>query len=207
MIDDRNLDDLLDRSAPYVDRAEAVGVAASAHRAALPARRSGRRIATLALVAGAVVGVGAAAAAVGGDSLATHLGWTADTAINRTASDGNACHLAFRAIPETGLIGRPPTAPDDPSVLAAQDYLRTLDVDSLEVTSAQIDFLKREHDEGDHQGPGEAAAYTEAYYENYAIFIAVVDAVKAELARQGLPADGVVTFEGANECTEAVLQP
>jgi hypothetical protein len=210
MIDESDLDRMLERAAPQTDRDESARAARSAylvHRDSRPVRRNGRRAATLVLVAGGAIAIGATAVAVDGTSLATHLGWRADNAVNRTASDGNVCHLGFRAIPETGSVHGPKTSADDPSVLAAQAYLRTLDLDTLEVTPEDVAFLRHEYERGGHQGPGESPRYTDAYFENYAIFRAMVDAVTDELARQGLPVDGVVTFEGANECTNEVVQP
>jgi hypothetical protein len=208
MIDDTELDRLLERSAPPLDQDASTRAAREVHvehRGARPARRGRRRAATLVLVAGGAIGVGATAAAVDGASLATHLGWRADNAVNHTASDGNECHLGFRAIPEAGMVHGPRTPADDPSVLAAQAYLRTLDLDALD-TGATEATLRREYEHGTHQGPGAAPDYTDAFFENQAIFVAMVDAVTDELARQGLVVDGKVTFEGANECTDEVLR-
>ena len=210
MIDDSDLDRLLERSAPQVDPADSLRAARAAYltqRDARPARWRRRRVATVVLVAGGAVGIGATAVAVDGSSLATHLGWRADNAVNRTTSDGNECHLGFRAIPETGMVDGPPTPADDPSVLAAQAYLRTLDLDSLEVSTASIADMRWEYEHGTHHGPGKSPDYTDAFFENQALFVAMVDAVTDELARQGLPTDGVVTFEGANECTNEIVRP
>lgn len=209
MIDDRYLDQVLEQSAPDVDPDEARASARSvfvAHRGARPSVVRGRRAMTLVLVAGGAVGIGATAAAVDGASLATHLGWTADNAVDHTSRDGNECHLAYRAIPETGLVKGPKAGADDPSVLAAQAFLRTLDLDTLSASPADVAALRSEYENGTHVGPGEAPDYTDAFFENQVIFMAMVDEVKAELARQGLPSDGVVTFEGANECTDEILQ-
>jgi hypothetical protein len=199
-----DLDALLNDSAPPIHHPANCEVCREASRRT-KVTRGRTRAAAIVLTAGVTVGIGGVAAATGGASLATHLGWMGDNAVSNTNSDGNRCHVAFRALPETGVIGQPPTLADAPEVREAQAFLSRLDLDAYVVPDEDVQAMKDEYRQG--LGAAEAARYTDSYYENQALFVSVVDAVRNHLDAKGMPFDKVVTLESANECTERIFKP
>lgn len=203
-MNDLDLDALLNDSAPPIHHPATCEVCRVASRPSKATRRM-TRAAALVLTIGVIGGVGGVAAATGGASLATRLGWIGDNAVSKKNTDGNTCRIAFRAIPETGVIGQPPTPDDAPEVHEAQAYLSRLDLNTYVVPDEDVQALKEEYRQG--LGAAEAAEYTDAYYENQVLFASLVDAVRNHLAAKGMTFDKVVTMESANECTERTFKP
>lgn len=199
-----DLDALLNASAPPTQHPAICEVCREASRRT-KVTRSRTRAAAIVLTAGVTVGMGGVAAATGGASLATHLGWMGDNAVSNTNSDGNRCRIAFRAVPETGVIGQPPTPADAPEVREAQDFLSRLDLGTYVVPDEDVQALKDEYRQS--LGAAEAARYTDSYYDNQALFASVANDVRDHLDGKGLTFDKVVTLEGANECTEPIVEP
>ena len=140
-MNDLDLDALLNNSVPLIDHPTTCDVCRDATRRTKTSRRK-TQVAAIVLVSGALVGVGGVAAAIDGTSLATHLGWRSDTAVSKTNTDGNTCHLGFRAIPEAGIVGQRPVRADAPEVREAQAYLSSIDLDTYVVPAADVQALK-----------------------------------------------------------------
>lgn len=149
-------------------------------------RRRNRRNLARGMVALGALTLGGTAAAAATPGLLSALGWTPDVATTVILS-GEVCDAEFKIHPSGSREGE-----SDPAVLAARDYLLSLDLDAANLAIAREDLRERGVD---------LAGRTEAEQEMDVFNHWVVAGVFDELQRLGYDRERV-SIESAYRCDE-----
>lgn len=204
-MDDDTLDALLEQAAPppltydtvILDELDAL--VRATQPASPPRRRRIPRSAAAGLVLAGTLGF-AGAAAAGGYLPQAFSPWQ-----RHALQSGDTCRMGFRVTEQTepGLLGgrHVSQAEERATILAAQEFLDRLDVDSIDVDAAVATYLAARDRERAKVPPSEWSSETDDQVEIFAIHNAAFDLLSAELERQGLDPD-VVNIASQYQCRE-----
>jgi len=188
MIDDQTLDGLLTASRPEIEH-DATCV--SCARVATPRRRWPRRAALAGVAGGAVLAMGAGAAATVGLPFADH---SAAVKHTQVTSDGHHCTYSMTISTD----GSPGVTADPAALAAARLALADVDPDSLDISDELAEIVEA-NDSFVWDGPGPRpdffyAVDSRSLAENEALSQAISREVSAEVQAQGLSMRGLMVF-------------